>query len=129
MVTYCLKGCSNQSILNKNVSYHKVYIRWREKILHSYLRWKPQLLEKVSCKIGKKAENIFLHTRIKIWENFNIKHGVMEMEQNKFIQSNKKRDSRRDIQRISVVARCTVKKVSLKILPPAYLHIIKIDIK
>ena len=51
------------------------------------------------------------------------------MEQNKFIQSNKKRDSRRDIQRISVVARCTVKKVSLKILPPAYLHIIKIDIK
>ena len=37
---------------------------------------------------------------------------------------------RRDTLRISgaVICRCTVKKVSLKILPPVYLHIIKIDI-
>ena len=31
-------------------------------------------MEKVSCKIGQKAENIFLHISIKISENFNIKH-------------------------------------------------------
>ena len=38
---------------------------------------------------------------------------------------------RRDNLQISVPAvwRCTVKKVSLKLFPPAYLHIIKIDIK
>ena len=38
---------------------------------------------------------------------------------------------RRDNLQISVAAiqRCTVKKVSVKILPPVYLRIIKIDIK
>ena len=52
------------------------------------------------------------------------------MEENRFIQRNKKEILRRDTLRISVaVQRCTVKKVSLKILPPVYLHIIKIDIK
>ena len=34
----------------------------------------PQLLEKVSCKIGLKAENILLYTSIKISENFDTKH-------------------------------------------------------
>ena len=31
-------------------------------------------MKKVSCKIGQKAENISLHTSIKISENFIIKH-------------------------------------------------------
>ena len=44
--------------------------------MNCYIRGKPQLLEKVSCKIRLKAENIFLHTSIsnKISENFDIKH-------------------------------------------------------
>ena len=56
------------------------------------------------------------------------------MEQNRFIQRNKKKILRRDTLQISVsvVQKCTVKnvkKVSLKILPPLYLDINKIDIK
>ena len=39
-----------------------------------YIRAEPQLLEKNSCKIGWKAENIFLEASIKISENFDIKH-------------------------------------------------------
>ena len=54
------------------------------------------------------------------------------MEQIRFIQRNKKTVPRRDILRIlvAVIWRFNVKKVSfiLKILPPVYLHIIKIDI-
>ena len=40
--------------MNKNVSYNKVLgekIKFSKKILNSYIRTKPQLLEKVSCKI------------------------------------------------------------------------------
>ena len=45
-----------------------------KKSLNSYIRAKPQLLEKVSWKIGLKKVNIFLHNSIKISGNFNIKH-------------------------------------------------------
>ena len=55
------------------------------------------------------------------------------MEQNKFALRNKqtKKILRKDTLQISqaVVQRCTIKKVSLKILPPVYLCIIKLDIK
>ena len=73
---------------------------------------------------------MFLHTSIKISENFDIKTSAME--QNRFIQRNKKKKIlRRDTLQISVAVlwRCTVKKMPLKVLPPVYLHIIKIDIK
>ena len=52
------------------------------------------------------------------------------MEQSKFIQRSKKRFLRKDILRISeaLVGRCSVKKMSLKISPPVYLQVIKIDI-
>ena len=42
--------------------------------MNYYIRWKSQLLAKVSCKIKQKAENIFLHTSNKISENFDSKH-------------------------------------------------------
>ena len=43
----------------------------------------------------------------------------------------KKKLLRKDTLRVleGVIQRCCVKKVSLKILPPVYLHIIKIDIR
>ena len=53
------------------------------------------------------------------------------MEQNRFIQRNKKNVLRRDILRIlvAVVPRFSVKNVLfIFILPPVCLHIIKIDI-
>ena len=55
------------------------------------------------------------------------------MERNRFIQRNEKKILRRDTLRISVavIGRFNVKKVSFifKVLPPVYLHIIKMDIK
>ena len=53
------------------------------------------------------------------------------MEQNRFIQRNKNKDAKK---RYSTNFRSSgrelfSKKVSLKIFPPAYLHIIKIEIK
>ena len=43
-MTYCVKGCSNWSRLNKNVSYNKVLgeeINFLKKGLNSYIRTKP----------------------------------------------------------------------------------------
>ena len=54
LVSCCVKVCSNYSRLNKNVSYNKVLdeeIKIFKKRLDSFVRAKPQLLEKVSCKI------------------------------------------------------------------------------
>ena len=58
------------------------------------------------------------------YQNFrNVQHLDLSKE------TTKKKISRRDTLRISVatVRRCTVKKVSLEILPLVYLKIIKID--
>ena len=38
MVTYCVKGCSNQSRLNKNVSYHKIPAQERKDIRDAWIR-------------------------------------------------------------------------------------------
>ena len=55
LMTCCVKDCSNQSKLNKNVSCNKVLgeeIKFlKKKRLNPYIRAKPQLLEKVLCKI------------------------------------------------------------------------------
>ena len=66
-----------------------------------------------------------MHTSIKISENFNICNGTKQLYPKK-----QKKILIRDTLGISVavVHRCTVKKASLKISPPIYLHIIKIDI-
>ena len=68
-LTCCVRGCSSQSRLNKNVAYQKMSGEKRR--LNSYIRGKPQLLEKVSL---KKAENIFQHTSIKHlqWSKTNL---------------------------------------------------------
>ena len=117
MITCCVKGCSNQSRLNKNVSNHNQVNRKNIKFLYK--------METTAIGISsmqnltKRAENIFLHT------SNNIKH----LQQTKTYLSQE--ILRRDTLRISVAAirRCAVTKVSLKILPPAYLHVIKIDTK
>ena len=84
-------------------------------IINSYIRAKPQLLEEVSCNMGQKAEK------------------TSAMEQNRFIQRNKKKVLRTDILRIlvEVILRFNIKKVSFifKILAPVYLRNIKTDIK
>ena len=52
---WCVKGCSNESRLKKNVSYNKKLgeqIKFLKKRLNSYIRAKKKLLEKYSCKIG-----------------------------------------------------------------------------
>ena len=38
MVTWCVKGCSNQSSLKKNVSYRKIPRQWRKKILDAWIK-------------------------------------------------------------------------------------------
>ena len=54
LMTRCVKGCSNQSRLNKNASFNKVlreeikFLKKKKKEIKSYIRAKPQLLEKVS---------------------------------------------------------------------------------
>ena len=76
-MTCCLKGCSNWSRLNKNASCNKVLceeFKFFKKTLNSYIRAKPQLLEKSFVKNRIKTENIFLHNSVKILGNFNIKH-------------------------------------------------------
>ena len=77
MVTYLVKGCSNQSRLNKNVCYHKVLEGERK--LNSYIKGKPQLCTKFYAKSDKEA---FLHRK--------FRHYTSSMEQNEFIQWNKK---------------------------------------
>ena len=81
-------------------------------------------MENVSCKIGQKAENIFLYTSIKISQNFNIKH----LRWSKVDLPKEKKTLRKDTLRIPVAAvrRCAVKKVSVKNSPPIYWHITKI---
>ena len=86
MVTCCVKDCSNQSKLNKNISYHKILGVERKDIRkawikiiarpvlrkaysyvsNSYIRGKPQLLEKVSCKSQIKNRKYFSAHHIKI---------------------------------------------------------------
>ena len=53
------------------------------------------------------------------------------MKQNRLIKRNEKKLLRKDTLRVSqaVIQRYHIKKVSLKILPPVYLHIIEIDIR
>ena len=54
-MTCCVTDCTNYSGLNKNGSCNKVLaeeIKFFKKRLNSYIRGKPQLLEKVSRKIG-----------------------------------------------------------------------------
>ena len=71
-----------------------------------------------------------MYTSINISVNFdiNICDGVKQIYPKK---QTKKKILRKDTVRNSeaVGARCSVKKVSLKISPPVYLHMIKIDIK
>ena len=66
---------------------------------------------------------------IKIPENFNIKH--LHRSKTDLSKETKKETLKRDNLRISVAVVCrdTFKKVSLKLSPSVYLHIIKIDIK
>ena len=77
----------------------------------------------------KTAENIFLHTSTKISENFNIKY--LQWTKTYSSKETKQDILRRDTLRISVATiwRFTTKNVSLKILPPVYLHVIKRDTK
>ena len=84
-------------------------------------------MEKASCHIESKVENIFLHTSIKFSENFDIKH----LQRSKAdLSKETKKILGNDTLRVSeaVIQRFFVKKVSLKNLPPVYLHIIKVDI-
>ena len=92
------------------------------------IRGKPQLLEKVSCKIRSKAKNIFLHTSKKSSENFDIKY--LQQSKTDLSKEIKKKLLRKDTLRVleAVIRNCCVKKVSVKILPPVYLHIIETDI-
>ena len=74
-------------------------------------------MEKVSCKIGQKAENIFLHTSITFQKisTLNISDGAKQI----YPKKQKKILLRKDTMRISeaVVGRYSVKKVALKICP------------
>ena len=58
----------------------------------------------------------------------NIKH--LQQSKTDLSKETKTKLLRKDILQVieAVIRRCCVKKVSLKILPPVYLHIIKIDI-
>ena len=126
MVNCCVQGCSNQSRPNKNVSYHKVLGEERKYKIHIY--GETTAIGKSFIQNRIKSRNIFLHISAKISENFDIK----SLRWTKQIYPKKqKKILRKDTLRISevVVLRCSVKKVSLKILPAVYLHIIKIDIK
>ena len=76
----------------------------------------------------EKAENIFLHTSIKISENFDIKYlqrskADLSKEIKKFLGKDTLRVSE------AVIWRCSVKKPSLKNLPTVYLHIFEMDIR
>ena len=74
--------------------------------------------------------------RNKIPENFNIKHlrwsktDLFQETETTTTTTTTTKILRRDTLRISVAAvrRCTVKKVSLKISPPIYLHTIKMTL-
>ena len=70
-----------------------------------------------------------MHTSNKTSENFNIKH--LQQSKTDLSKETKKKLLRKDTLRVSeaVIQRSCVKKVSLKILPPVYLHIIEIDIR
>ena len=71
----------------------------------------------------------FIKSRINISVNFDIKH--LRWSKTDLSKETKTKMLRKDTVRISeaVVGRCSVKKVSLKIFPPVYLNIIKIEIK
>ena len=74
-----------------------------------------------------KSRKYFLHTSNKTSENFNIKH--LQQSKTDLSKETKKKLLRKDTLRVSeaVIQRSCVKKVSLKILRPVYLHIIEID--
>ena len=75
----------------------------RKKSLKFYLRGEPQLLEKV---LSEKAENIVLHTSIKISE-----HDTSAIEQNRLIQRKKKILRKHTLRTTeAVVRRCSVKQ-------------------
>ena len=94
-MTYCVKGCSNQSRLNKNASYHKVL---REEI--KFLQRRLNLIEEQSRSYQKKfheksdkKQNIYLHNSIKISGNFAICDGPKQIYPMKFKKCSKKRYS------------------------------------
>ena len=97
MITCCVKGCSNQSRLNKKVSYHKIPIELREKLGETTA---------IGESLLKKVENLFLHTSIKISENLDIKR----LRWNKIDSSKEKNILRKDALRVSeeVAWRCSV---------------------
>ena len=68
--------------------------------LNSYIRVKPQLLEKFRVKLYKKTENIFLHNSNKISGNFDVKH--LQWSTTDLSKEIKKNILRRAILRISV---------------------------
>ena len=75
-----------------------------------------------------------MHISDKISENFYIKHPQRSKadlsKETTTKKASKKRYSDTQIQvSEAVIRRCYVKKVSLKVLPPVYLHIIEIEIR
>ena len=82
-MTCCMKGCSNQSRLNKNASYNKVLceIKFLKKRLHFYIRAKPQLLERFRIKLDKKQKIFFGTTVSKFQEisTINICDGAKQI--------------------------------------------------
>ena len=78
-------------------------------------------------KQNRKAENINSAHQSRNFRRFDIKHLRWSKTD---LSKETKNDSKMRLRiSLAVVQRCTAKKVSLKISPPAYLHISKIDIK
>ena len=75
-----------------------------------------------------KSRKYFSAQQYQISENFNIKH--LQQSKTDLFKETKIKLLRKDTLQVieAVIRRCCVKKVSLKILPSIYLHIIKIDI-
>ena len=70
-MTCCVKGCSNQSRENKNASSNKVLgeeTKFFKKKIKSYIRAKPQLLEKSFVKNQIKNKIFFCTTVSKFQE-------------------------------------------------------------
>ena len=82
--------------------------------------------KKFHAKSDKKQKTFFC-TPVRKFQ----KTSTSATKQNIFIQKNKKKLLRKDTLRVSqaVIRKCCIKKVSLKILPPVYLHIIETDIR
>ena len=132
-MTSCVKGCSNQSRLNKNACYNKVLreeIKFFKKDYKFFSKSNTIAIGKVFVKNRIKNRKYFSAQQYQYFRKF--RRYTSAIEQNRFIQRNKKNVPRRDILRIlvSVIGRFNVKRCPLifKISPPVYLNIIKIDI-